>query len=294
MENKIYFDEQHSHVYLTAYVSEEVTTAPALVICPGGGYGYVSDREAQPVAERFQRDGFQCFVLYYSVADKAKFPQPMMDLAAAVEYLKAHSEQYHIDVTQMYFLGFSAGANLCANYASHWKLYHQNIQDDWQPKGVLCGYPSVNFYNEDMEKIDTAKADDVFYFENAAMIQELAKGGERVLCEGINYSVFGQQIPDKKQLEEYDLLTNVDYANMPPMYLFATAKDEIVSIEDLLQFSKNLYVHGVEMELHLFRWGSHGLSLGDETTAKSPSQIDAHYHHWVEMATEWMKRNSNH
>ena len=45
----------------------EAHRRPAVVICPGGGYGMTSDREAEPVALKFLEKGFQCFVLRYSV-----------------------------------------------------------------------------------------------------------------------------------------------------------------------------------------------------------------------------------
>ena len=41
---------------------------PALLIIPGGGYGMISQREAEPVAARYFAEGFDCFVLDYAVA----------------------------------------------------------------------------------------------------------------------------------------------------------------------------------------------------------------------------------
>ena len=40
----------------------EAHRRPAVVICPGGGYGMTSDREAEPVALKFLEKGFQCFI----------------------------------------------------------------------------------------------------------------------------------------------------------------------------------------------------------------------------------------
>ncbi|MDY3764059.1 MAG: alpha/beta hydrolase, partial [Candidatus Ventricola sp.] len=40
---------------------------PAIVICPGGGYAFCSEREAEPVALRFLTEGFNVFVLWYRV-----------------------------------------------------------------------------------------------------------------------------------------------------------------------------------------------------------------------------------
>ena len=51
-------------VYVPA-VSKEIDLAvrrPAIVICPGGGYEFLSEREAEPIALRFLPEGFNCFV----------------------------------------------------------------------------------------------------------------------------------------------------------------------------------------------------------------------------------------
>ena len=41
---------------------------PAVIICPGGGYAYTSDREATPMATEFLAAGMSAFVLRYSCA----------------------------------------------------------------------------------------------------------------------------------------------------------------------------------------------------------------------------------
>ena len=61
----------------------EAHRRPAVVICPGGGYGMTSDREAEPVALKFLEKGFQCFVLRYSV-EPVRFPAALLQLATAV------------------------------------------------------------------------------------------------------------------------------------------------------------------------------------------------------------------
>ena len=40
---------------------------PTVVVCPGGGYEMVSQREADPVAQRFFARGYNVFLLTYSV-----------------------------------------------------------------------------------------------------------------------------------------------------------------------------------------------------------------------------------
>ena len=40
---------------------------PALVVVPGGGYQFVANREAEPIALRFLVEGFNTFVITYSI-----------------------------------------------------------------------------------------------------------------------------------------------------------------------------------------------------------------------------------
>ena len=91
---------------LTAYLhtpSEEMTSSfctarPAVIVCPGGAYTSLSDREADPPALEFLNIGFQSFILRYHVGAEARYKQPLKDLAQAVLYLRAHAGALHFDV----------------------------------------------------------------------------------------------------------------------------------------------------------------------------------------------------
>lgn len=54
-------------------------TRPLVLICPGGGYEFTSDREAEAVAVQYIARGFHAYVLRYSVAP-AEFPQSLCEL----------------------------------------------------------------------------------------------------------------------------------------------------------------------------------------------------------------------
>ena len=80
----------------------------AIVICPGGGYAYRSEREAEPIALVFASMGFCCFVAEYRVAP-AVHPAPVQDVAHAVAWVRAHAQELHIDPNAIAVMGFSAG-----------------------------------------------------------------------------------------------------------------------------------------------------------------------------------------
>ena len=63
---------QLPHCLMDAYVPA-LHIAPhlarqSIVICPGGGYNHLSDREAEPIALTFAAMGFNAYVVYYRFA----------------------------------------------------------------------------------------------------------------------------------------------------------------------------------------------------------------------------------
>ena len=64
---------------------------PCMIVCPGGGYAMCSQREAEPIAMHFLPDGFNVFVIYYSVAPH-RFPTQMREVAATVELIYKNAD----------------------------------------------------------------------------------------------------------------------------------------------------------------------------------------------------------
>lgn len=292
MKQTVTIDE---NVTIDCYSLDANSKRPTVIICPGGGYGYHSVREAEPVALKFLSHGFNAIVLFYRVADKAKFPNPMVDLAKVVELLNSKNAPFK-NTGRFISVGFSAGGNLVLEYNSHWKKIckkyfpHQKDISIFKSELTVCGYTPVTFDMDDLDKIDERFADDVFYFKNSNHILEIALSKDRRLSEGINYAVFGSQKVDKSIMQEYDILTNSDFQNMSPTFIFATGGDIIVNNKDIFKLAIEFENHRVPFELHFFQWGNHGLSLGDAFTANTAEQIDLHYAKWFDLCIEWIKR----
>ena len=60
---------------------------PTVIVCPGGGYAFTSDREAEPIAMRLNAAGMNAVVVRYSVAP-ARFPTALLEVASAVRYVR--------------------------------------------------------------------------------------------------------------------------------------------------------------------------------------------------------------
>ena len=55
--------------------------------------------------------------------------------------------------------------------------------------------------------------------------------------------------------------------NTPPCFIWQTATDELVPVNNSYLFAKALQEHHIPYSLHIFSKGPHGLSLADETWA---------------------------
>lgn len=108
---------------------------PAVVICPGGGYVYLSPRESEPVAMAYGAKGIQAFVLRYSLGWDAAGFAPLQELDWAIGLIREHAEEWNVDTQKVFTCGFSAGGHL----ALAGGLLAEN-----KPNGMILGYPAVN------------------------------------------------------------------------------------------------------------------------------------------------------
>ena len=88
-------------------------TRPAILIFPGGGYCFVSQREGEPIALQYLAQGFDCFVLDYDIAPAHRYPVPLVQAGMAMMYLRREADKLNIDGEHIAAIGFSAGGHLC-------------------------------------------------------------------------------------------------------------------------------------------------------------------------------------
>lgn len=131
---------QERNVTLTCYIQHiyservDVVKRPAMLVLPGGGYQYCSDREADPAAFPYLAAGYQVFVLEYSVKEHSRWPQPLEDYEQAVELIKSKADEWEIDTSRIAVIGFSAGGHLAAAAAT----MSRN-----RPAACILGYPVI-------------------------------------------------------------------------------------------------------------------------------------------------------
>ena len=100
----------------------EGTTAPlpTIVSIHGGGYVYGSKEIYRRYGMDMARRGFAFVNFNYRLAPKWKFPTPLADTNAVLQWLVKNAHRYHLDPERVFLVGDSAGAQLASQYAAMW------------------------------------------------------------------------------------------------------------------------------------------------------------------------------
>lgn len=91
---------------------ENIDKRPAVLVLPGGAYMRCSNREAEPVAMAFLAEGYNAYILNYSVMEHAEFPHPLEDADQAMALIRQKAEDWNTDPGKIASIGFSAGGHL--------------------------------------------------------------------------------------------------------------------------------------------------------------------------------------
>ena len=299
IHNRIKLWDGRDDVTLTTYVLDDSPEMlkgkkrPAVIVCPGGAYLSCSDREGEPVAMRFAAMGYHAFVLRYSVYSENKggmmfggakdpepkpwlnHPAPMRDIARAMLEIRAHAEEWLVDMDKIAICGFSAGAHNCAMYSAYWDkpVMSEPFGVDnalLKPAACILGYTLSDY---------------VFMKSTQTDIDDFGRG----LFEMSNFAFTGEKQPGDAKLDEISPARHVS-ANTPPTFLWATAGDKLVPVQHSTLMATALANAGVPFEMHIFEEGDHGLSLADQASAMTTGQINVDAAKWMPLCQEWLKK----
>ena len=222
--------------FIVSYIHEDDKIRPAMLVAPGGAYRYASPYEGNLPALEFYRAGYNVFVLAYTVnhLDELDAPlgmQPLQDISRAVRVIRAHSAQCKIDPLKIAVCGFSAGGHLCASLCVH----YEDIKDPDPEYGEMSNRPDA-----------------------AVLCYPVITSGEYANRESFR-ALLGAD-PDEKDLEYMSLEKHVT-EDTPPCFLWQTATDASVPVENSYLFAGACRKAGVPYAHHVFSDGVHGMSV---------------------------------
>ncbi|KRM73050.1 alpha/beta hydrolase [Lacticaseibacillus brantae] len=126
--------ETRLDVFLLADSKEmaDQSPRPLILVLPGGGYDFTSDREAEPIAMQFLAAGYHAAVLRYAVAAFKDFETALADGEFAFSQIHEHAAEWSVDVNRIGLIGFSAGGHLAVA---------MTVLTKARPAALLLGYP---------------------------------------------------------------------------------------------------------------------------------------------------------
>jgi len=240
---------------LTIYLPEAAkANGAAVVICPGGGYGFVAmDHEGHQIARWLGGLGVAGFIVDYRHRTKGYgHPAPLQDAQRAIRTVRSGSAEWKVDPAKIGILGFSAGGHLASTAATHFDAGDPAAADPIQRAGcrpdfaVLC-YAVIAF--------------DEPYTHRGSQQNLLGKDADPALVRSLS---------NEKQVT----------AQTPPTFLFHTDEDKGVPPENSVEFYLALRRAGVPGELHVFQKGQHGIGLGLSVPGTSA---------WSKLCEAWMR-----
>ena len=100
-----------------------------------------------------------------------------------------------------------------------------------------------------------------------------------------------QSIAGEVDLDFFSLEKHVS-PDTPPAFLWHTAADKSVPVENSLMFATALKQAGVPFELHVYPFGEHGLSLATAEVQQPGKGCvpDAHVAGWINACHEWIEQ----
>jgi acetyl esterase/lipase len=230
---------QSATPHIDLYIASENPTHTVVVMFPGGGYTCLSQGiEGIDFAQWWNARGISVAVVTYRLAPEFHYPAPLEDGRRAVQWVRAHAAEFHAGPNHVGLMGFSAGGHLAAITAT---TAFDPVPEGWltlpdlsgvssRPDFLMLGYPVIT-------------------------MKDWSHAHSRSNLLG--------PAPSAALVEQFSAEDRVN-GNTPSTFIFSTSDDELVPIENSVEFYRALVHNGVPAELHFYEHGHHGLGLAQE------------------------------
>ena len=220
-----------------AYLHRDNEARDCMLVIPGGGYCMCCSHEGELPAKEFYERGMNVFVLTYTTDITMSVPlkkQPLNDISRAVRFLRKNAGEFRIKADRIFIMGFSAGAHVCGSLAVHFAdVKDKNPEYDKfsnRPDGVILSYPVITT-------------------------------GEYTHADSIR-ALLGND-PSKEELDYFSLENQVK-TDTPPCFIWQTAEDGLVPVENSYLFATALREKKVPFAHYVFPNGFHGLTVANK------------------------------
>ena len=235
-------------------------TGAAILICPGGGYSHLAmEKEGFAVARWFNSMGMTAFVLKYRLGMRGgedhgyRHPIEINDAKRAMRLIRHDAKKYGIDENRIGVIGFSAGGHLASTLGTHYDNGMPNAKNaidrtNTRPNFMILMYPVISMSSKSTHR------------------------GSRFYLLGPN--------PSKVLTDSLSNETQID-SMTPPTFLVHATDDQVVPVENSIDFYLALHENNVPAEMHIFEYGGHGFGLAPQ---------DPTLNSWTDLCHDWLAR----
>ena len=232
-------------------------TGMAMVICPGGGYQYLSyDWEGTDIAKWLNSIGIAAFVLKYrlpkSNSNIIGHEAPLQDAQRAIRLVRHNSERWNVSKNQIGIMGFSAGGHLASTLGTHYDYGENSL-------------PST---------IDSLSARPDFL----VLIYPVITMRYSYTHEGSRNNLLDEN-PEQDLIDFYSNELHVN-KNTPPTFIVHSTDDKTVSVMNSILFYQALEKENIYSEMHIYAEGGHGFALAIG---------QGHLQTWIDRLSEWIE-----
>ena len=253
-------DVRHGkQVTLTPFLAADNTDGTAVIVCPGGSYFWLDDvNEGDDVARWLNTNGISAFVLRYRAAGFGAFfwhhrsifrgkqhPDMLQDAQQALEYVKAHAEEYHIDPNRLGIMGFSAGGHLSMSTVCY------SDKEENRPAFVAPIYPVVTMQEPYVHKRS-----------RRALLSE-KRHKNQTMCDSLSLEM---HIPN----------------DCPPVFIVNCADDPVVEYHNSILLDSALTAKNIDHIYIQYQTGGHGFGASEVKGTEECRQWKNEFLKWLE------------
>ncbi len=206
------------------YLTDSAEKSGLVILCPGGGYGYLGYSTCKSYAEFLVQNGISAAVLRYRVPNNRQ--GALQDIQRSIRLSRSKFEELNIDPNKICVMGFSAGGHLAAMASTSYKTN---------------SYEKIDNVDEISAKPDLSVL--IYPAYLAVPISKESPKGEENFSD--RFKLYEEIKPDE---------------NSPKAFIMVTENDRWIS--SAIAYYLALKNFKISAELHIYSGGGHGFKIG--------------------------------
>ncbi|MBP6600405.1 MAG: alpha/beta hydrolase [Verrucomicrobiales bacterium] len=242
-----YIPEGDEAQKLDLYLPEEVPTDPLPLVVHIHGGGWIGGSKFPCPVAGMAAKGYVVASIEYRFSNKAVFPAQIQDCQAAIRWLRANHEKYHLDPEKVGVVGASAGGHLSALVGTSggknpFPLIGGNAEQSDRVQAVCDIFGPTDFTTVVQQAAEDTKVKNIFQFNSPKDPYSL---------------LIGANLEDNKKSSAVSPGTYVSEDN-PPFLILHGTHDALVPYAQSVQFFESLKEKGVPVWLQTLPGAGHG------------------------------------